>query len=191
MGIDLNEIQDMIKATDTSSLDTLNEIKAHLSSGTITLNQVPKIDIHNTPIKVKRLNEFAQLPTRGSDEAAGYDLYAAIQKPVYIGPHRTEKVGTGLAFELPRCTFGAIFPRSGLATKQGLRPANCIGVCDSDYRGEYIVAVHNDSDESRWIEPGERIAQLVLLPYIPMIFEEVDELSYTKRGVGGFGSTGK
>lgn len=191
MGIDLNEIQDMIKATDTSSLDTLNEIKAHLSSGTITLNQVPKIDIHNTPIKVKRLNEFAQFPTRGSDEAAGYDLYAAIQKPIYIGPHRTEKVGTGLAFELPRCTFGAIFPRSGLATKQGLRPANCIGVCDSDYRGEYIVAVHNDSDESRWIEPGERIAQLVLLPYIPMIFEEVDELSDTKRGAGGFGSTGK
>ena len=189
---DLDKIQDMVKATDTSSLDTLNEIKAHLSSnGTITLNQVPKIDIHNTPIKVKRLNEFAQFPARGSDEAAGYDLYAAIQEPVYIGPHRTEKVGTGLAFELPRCTFGAIFPRSGLATKQGLRPANCIGVCDSDYRGEYIVAVHNDSDESRWIDPGERIAQLVLLPYIPMVFEEVDELSDTKRGAGGFGSTGK
>ena len=191
MGIDLDKIQDMIKGTDTSSMDTLNEIKAHLSNGTITLDKVPEINLQNTPIKVKRLNELAQLPTRGSDEAAGYDLYAAIQKPIYIGPHRTEKVGTGLAFELPRCTFGAIFPRSGLATKQGLRPANCIGVCDSDYRGEYIVAVHNDSDESRWIEPGERIAQLVLLPYIPMIFEEVDELSDTKRGAGGFGSTGK
>lgn len=191
MGIDLDKIQDMIKGTDTSSMDTLNEIKAHLSSGTITLDKVPEINLQNTPIKVKRLNELAQLPTRGSDEAAGYDLYAAIQKPVYIIPHGTEKVGTGLAFELPKYTFGAIFPRSGLATKQGLRPANCIGVCDSDYRGEYIVAVHNDSDETRWIDPGERIAQLILLPYIPMVFEEVDKLSDTKRGVGGFGSTGK
>lgn len=142
-------------------------------------------------VKIKRLNEMAEIPSRGSEEAAGYDLYAAISEPITIMPHQTVKVGTGLSFELPKGTFGAIFPRSGLATKQGLRPANCIGVCDSDYRGEYIVAVHNDSDEPRWIEPGERIAQLVLLPYIPMTFEEVDELSDTKRGAGGFGSTGK
>lgn len=142
-------------------------------------------------VKIKRLNEMAIIPTRGSKEAAGYDLYAAIPESIRINPHETVKVGTGLAFELPKGTFGAIFPRSGLATKQGLRPANCIGVCDSDYRGEYIVAVHNDSNEIQMIAPGERIAQLILMPYIPMIFKEVDELSDTKRGAGGFGSTGK
>ena len=190
MGIDLDNIEQMIKATDE---DTLHEIKSYVDSKGISLmlNAVPEIDIHNTPIKVKRLNELAQLPTRGSEEAAGYDLYAAISGPIFIHPHETEKVGTGLAFELPRCTFGAIFPRSGLATKQGLRPANCVGVCDSDYRGEYVVAVHNDSDEIQMIAPGERIAQLILMPYIPMVFKEVDELSDTKRGAGGFGSTGK
>ena len=142
-------------------------------------------------VKIKRLNEMAIIPTRGSKEAAGDDLYAAIPESNRINPHETVKVGTGLAFELPKGTFGAIFPRSGLATKQGLRPANCIGVCDSDYRGEYIVAVHNDSNEIQIIAPGERIAQLILMPYIPMIFKEVDELSDTKRGAGGFGSTGK
>lgn len=142
-------------------------------------------------VKIKRLNEMAIIPTRGSKEAAGYDLYAAIPESIRINPHETVKVGTSLAFELPKGTFGAIFPRSGLATKQGLRPANCIGVCDSDYRGEYIVAVHNDSNEIQMIAPGERIAQLILMPYIPMIFKEVDELSDTKRGAGGFGSTGK
>ena len=115
-------------------------------------------------VKIKRLNEMAIIPTRGSKEAAGYDLYAAIPESIRINPHETVKVGTGLAFELPKGTFGAIFPRSGLATKQGLRPANCIGVCDSDYRGEYIVAVHNDSNEIQMIAPGERIAQLILMP---------------------------
>lgn len=142
-------------------------------------------------VKIKRLNEMAIIPTRGSKEAAGYDLYAAIPESIRINPHETVKVGTGLAFELPKGTFGAIFPRSGYATKFGLRPANCVGVCDSDYRGEYIVAIHNDSDFIQAINPGERIAQLILMPYIPMIFKEVDELSDTKRGAGGFGSTGK
>ena len=145
----------------------------------------------NTEIKVKKLNSLAQLPTRGSEEAAGYDLYAAIDYSIEIEPHRTVKVGTGLSFELPKNTFGAIFPRSGLATKQGLRPANCVGVCDSDYRGECIVAMHNDSEEIQVVGPGERIAQLILMPYIPMIFKEVDELPRTRRGEGGFGSTGK
>lgn len=142
-------------------------------------------------VKIKRLNEMAIIPTRGSKEAAGYDLYAAIPESIRINPHETVKVGTGLAFELPKGTFGAIFPRSGYAAKFGLRPANCVGVCDSDYRGEYIVAIHNDSDFIQAINPGERIAQLILMPYIPMIFKEVDELSDTKRGAGGFGSTGK
>lgn len=141
-------------------------------------------------IRVKKLNDLATLPTRGSDHAAGYDLYAAIEADVTIQPHETKAIGTGLAFELPERTFGAIFARSGLATKQGLRPANCIGVCDSDYRGEYIVAIHNDSDFERVIVPGERIAQLILMPYYPMVFEEATELTVTGRGDGGFGSTG-
>jgi dUTP pyrophosphatase len=142
-------------------------------------------------IKVKKLNKFAKLPTRGSKYAAGYDLYAAINERIGIRPHETVKVGTGLSFELPEGTFVAIFARSGIATKRGLRPANCVGICDSDYRGEYIVALHNDTEESQFIEPSERIAQMILLPYIEMEFNEVDELSDTERGEDGFGSTGK
>ena len=141
-------------------------------------------------IKVKKLNDLAVIPTRGSEQAAGYDLYAATDYVISIPPHSTVKIGTGLSFELPDNTFGAIFARSGLATKQGLRPANCIGVCDSDYRGEYIIALHNDSEEARVVEPHERIAQLILMPYIPMEFEEVKDLSETERGSGGFSSTG-
>lgn len=148
------------------------------------------MDIINL-IDVKKLKENATLPTRGSEYAAGYDLYAAIDETLVIGPHETQKVGTGLAFDLPNNTFAAIFARSGLATKEGLRPANCVGVCDSDYRGEYIVALHNDSEEIRYVEPGERIAQMILMPYIPMEFVEVDELSESGRGQDGFGSTGK
>ena len=142
-------------------------------------------------IKVKKLNDKATLPTRGSEYAAGYDLYAAIENNITVPAHSTEKIGTGLSFELPDETFAAIFARSGLATKQGLRPANCVGVCDSDYRGEYIVAIHNDTDEDKIIEPGERIAQMILMPYIPMTFVETDELSESRRGQDGFGSTGK
>ena len=142
-------------------------------------------------IKVKKLNDKVTLPTRGSEYAAGYDLYAAIENNITVPAHSTEKIGTGLSFELPDETFAAIFARSGLATKQGLRPANCVGVCDSDYRGEYIVAIHNDTDEDKIIEPGERIAQMILMPYIPMTFVETDELSESGRGQDGFGSTGK
>ena len=142
-------------------------------------------------IEIKKLNEYAKIPTRGSEQAAGYDLYAAISESVTIKPHTTEKIGTGLAIAVPDGYFGAIFARSGLAAKQGLRPANCVGVADSDYRGEYIVALHNDTDEERVIEPDERIAQLVVMPYLSVEFEEKDELSETVRGAGGFGSTGK
>lgn len=141
-------------------------------------------------INVKKLRDNAVIPTRGSEYAAGYDLYAAIDETLVIGPHETQKIGTGLAFSLPDNTFAAVFARSGLATKEGLRPANCVGVCDSDYRGEYIVALHNDSEEIRYVEPGERIAQMVLMPYVQMGFVEVDELTETGRGNGGFGSTG-
>ena len=101
------------------------------------------------------------------------------------------KIGTGLSIAVPEGYFGAIFARSGLAAKEGLRPANCVGVADSDYRGEYIVALHNDSAISRVVTPGERIAQLVVMPYLSVEFEEVDSLDETERGAGGFGSTGK
>lgn len=142
-------------------------------------------------INVKKIRDNAVIPTRGSEYAAGYDLYAAIDETVVIGPHETQKIGTGLSFELPENTFGMIVARSGLATKEGLRPANCSGICDSDYRGEYIIALHNDSDEIRYVEPNERIAQLILMSYIPMTFSLVNELTITERGEGGFGSTGQ
>ena len=146
---------------------------------------------HSMNIKVKKLNNLAKLPTRGSEYAAGYDLYAATNEIIDIAPHSTIKIGTGLSFELPEGTFAAIYPRSGIATKRGLRPANCVGVCDSDYRGEYIIALHNDTDEMQSVEPGERIAQMILLPYIEMKFNEVNELSDTERGEGGFGGSGR
>lgn len=141
-------------------------------------------------IKIKKINENAIIPTRGSEYAAGYDLYACVEKPITIPSHCTKKIGTGLAIEIPEGYFGAIFARSGLATKQGLRPANCVGVCDSDYRGEYIIALHNDTDEAKLIMPGERVAQLVVMPFLEVEFNEVNELENTKRGDGGFGSTG-
>ena len=142
-------------------------------------------------INIQLLNDLAKIPTRGSEYAAGYDLYAATSYAIDIAPHSTIKIGTGIAVELKPDTFGAIFARSGLATKKGLRPANCVGVCDSDYRGEYIVPLHNDTDEVMTIEPGERIAQLVILPFIPVQFNVVDNLSETGRSTSGFGSTGQ
>ena len=141
-------------------------------------------------INIKLLNENAKVPTRGSEYAAGYDLYAATDYDIEIAPHSTVKIGTGISVELPNGTFGAIFARSGLATKKGLRPANCVGVCDSDYRGEYIVPMHNDTDEVMTIASGERIAQLIVMPFVGIEFNIVDELTETKRGDGSFGSTG-
>ena len=141
-------------------------------------------------IEVKKLSDTAQLPVRGSEQAAGYDLCADIAEQLEIAPGETAKVTTGLAFAIPEGYFGGIFARSGLSTKKGLRPANCTGVVDSDYRGPVIVALHNDSTQTRVIEPGERIAQLILLPYLAAEFDEVEELDETDRGSGGFGSTG-
>ena len=141
-------------------------------------------------LKVKKLRDDAVIPTRGSALAAGYDLYACLSESVTIDPGRTVPVGTGLAMELPEGWFAAIFARSGLAMKKGLRPANCVGVCDADYRGEYIVPLYNDSGEPRTVEHGERIAQMVLLPCRTLEFELADELEDTARGEGGFGSTG-
>ena len=145
-----------------------------------------------TTVQIKKLKQGARLPERGSDAAAGYDVFAYLdQSEVWIQPHETLKVGTGIATAIPASTWLGIFARSGLATKQGLRPANCVGVVDADYRGEIIVAVHNDSDTPQCITNGQKIAQLILLPYFSWIIEEKDELNETIRGAGGFGSTGK
>ena len=147
-------------------------------------------------IKIKKIFANATMPTRGSEYAAGYDLYAApvLQEgdhSIIIEPHTTEKIGTGIAVQCPTGTFGAIFARSGLATKQGLRPANCVGVVDEDYTGEVIVAIHNDTDQPKEINYNERIAQIVFIPYISGELVEVEELEKTNRGDCGFGSTGK
>ena len=141
-------------------------------------------------VKVKKLTDSACLPTRGSREAAGYDLYADLKEREVIPPHETKMISTGLAMEIPRGFFGAIFARSGLASKESLRPANCVGVVDSDYRGPFLIALHNDSDTEKYVEPGMRIAQMVVIPCPEISFSETDELNQTERGEGGFGSTG-
>lgn len=142
-------------------------------------------------INIKRIRDDAIIPTRGSVSAAGYDLYSCgIDEPIDIAPGSCAKIKTGVIMEIPEGYFGAIYARSGLATKQGLRPANCVGVVDSDYRGEIMVFLHNDSSFVRTIENGERIAQIVITPYLNVEFNEVDVLSNTARGEGGFGSTG-
>lgn len=141
-------------------------------------------------MKIKFLSPLAQMPKRGSDDAAGYDLYAAIENEMIIPAHETRKIPTGLAMEIPDGYYGGIFARSGLATQKGLRPANVPGCVDSDYRGEVIVALHNDSGRLQSVMPGERIAQLIISPYCTVNFEVVDELDKTHRGAGGFGSTG-
>lgn len=141
-------------------------------------------------INVKKLDEKAILPTYGSERAAGADLYACMGEPVSIEPGETVFIHTGLAMEIPEGYAGLIFARSGLASKRGLAPANKVGVVDSDYRGEFMVAIHNHSSEKQIVEPGERIAQLVITPYVTGAFHVVDELEDTVRGEGGFGSTG-
>ena len=142
-------------------------------------------------INIKRLTDSAKLPDRGSAFAAGYDLFADVTEDVTIEPHQTKMIGTGLAMEIPEGYFGGIFARSGLSAKEGLRPANCVGVVDADYRGEIKVALHNDGEVKRVVTPAEKIAQLVVVPFLSVDFNEVDKLSDTVRGEGGFGSTGK
>ena len=145
----------------------------------------------STTVKFVKLNPNAHIPTQGSSLAAGYDLYACIKDDIVIAPFTTEFVGTGLAIQPPHEYFGAVFPRSGLASKQGLRLANCVGVCDEDYTGEYMVALHNDSHVVRRVKNGDRIAQLVFIPcLLGANWEEAEHLEKTDRGSGGFGSTG-
>lgn len=141
-------------------------------------------------IKVKKLNANATLPTYGSEYAAGADLYACMNEAITINPGETVMIHTGLAMEIPAGYAGLIYPRSGMASKRGLAPANKVGVVDPDYRGEFMVALHNHSLTAQTVEPNERIAQLVIAPFLTACFEEADELSDTVRGEGGFGSTG-
>ncbi len=143
-------------------------------------------------LQVKKLHPAAKLPTRGSAQAAGYDLYACLDgERREIPPHSTVAIPTGLCIAIPDGYFAAVFARSGLAAKEGLRPANCVGVCDSDYRGEYLVMLHNDTDQPRSVSDGDRVAQMVVLPYLSVTFTEVAALDETERGAGGFGSTGR
>ena len=141
-------------------------------------------------INIKRLSENATVPTYGSLYAAGADLYACIDEDTVIAPKETKLIKTGLAIELPIGYAAFIYARSGLASKRGLAPANKVGVIDCDYRGEIMVALHNHSEVQQTVAKGERIAQMVIAPYITAEFTEVDELSDTQRGSGGFGSTG-
>ena len=146
--------------------------------------------INQTKVKLKKLNENAKIPTYGSPFSAGADLYACIDTDLVIEPQTTVLVKTGLAMELPEGLVALIYARSGLASKRGLAPANKVGVIDSDYRGEIMVALHNHSNQPQTISPFERIAQMVVTPYVKCDFEEVESLDSTERGEGGFGSTG-
>lgn len=142
-------------------------------------------------VKIKKLNAEAIIPTYGSPYSAGADLYACIDEDIVIEPNKTVLVKTGLAMELDKGYVALIYARSGLASKRGLAPANKVGVVDCDYRGEIMVALHNHSTEPQTVCKGERIAQMVITPYITADFEESDTLSDTVRGEGGFGSTGR
>ena len=141
-------------------------------------------------IKIKKLDKNAKMPTYGTPFSAGADLYACAPEPVVLEPGKTVLVHTGLAFEICEGYGGFVFARSGLATKKGLAPANKVGVIDSDYRGELMIPLHNSSSETAVIENGERVAQIVFLPYAAATFIETDALDETVRGTGGFGSTG-
>ena len=143
-------------------------------------------------VKVKKLRDGAIMPSYGSEFAAGADLYACTDdNTITIKPHETVFIPTGLAMEIPEGYAGLIYARSGIACKRGLAPANKVGVVDSDYRGEFMVALHNHTNENQDISNGERIAQLIITPYITANFVETQTLDETQRGEGGFGSTGR
>lgn len=142
-------------------------------------------------IRIKKLREDAKVPTYGSPYAAGADLYACLEEEQVVSPGQTVMIHTGIAMEIPEGYAGLIFARSGLASKRGLAPANKVGVVDSDYRGEFMIALHNHSDVPQTVLPGERIAQMVITPVLTAEFLQVEELEKTQRGSGGFGSTGR
>lgn len=142
------------------------------------------------PVEIKKIDSNAIIPTRGTSESAGADLYANINNPISISPQQTKMIGTGISMKIPDGFVGLIYPRSGISVKRDLAPANKVGVIDSDYRGEIMVALHNHGTTSKTINPNERIAQIVFTEYYVPIFNEVEELDDTERGEGGFGSTG-
>ncbi|MFI3307594.1 MAG: dUTP diphosphatase [Mycoplasmatota bacterium] len=142
-------------------------------------------------INIKKVKENATIPTRGSEYAAGYDLYACIEEDLVIQPHTSVMISTGISLEIPVNYAGLIYARSGLASKKDLAPANKVAVIDSDYRGEVFVVLHNHGTKEQTITVNERIAQFVFTPFLPVTFNEVDKLSETLRGEGGFGSTGR
>ncbi len=141
-------------------------------------------------VEIKKVKENAKIPTYGTINAAGADLYACIEEEMIFAPHETKLVPTGLSLAIPEGYAGLIYARSGLASKRHLAPANKVGVVDSDYRGEVLVALHNHSNEEQKIEAYERIAQFIITPYLKAEFEEVEELEESERGSSGFGSTG-
>lgn len=146
--------------------------------------------IKSEKINIKKLSSNAKIPSYATDFAAGCDLYSSSSEKISFNPGETKLIKTGIAMEIPLGYAGLIYARSGLATKRGLAPANKVGVIDSDYRGEIMVALHNHTNEVKEIDPYERIAQLVITPYVKGLFNEVDDLNETKRGKNGFGSTG-
>ncbi len=146
--------------------------------------------IKSEKINIKKLSSNAKIPSYATDFAAGCDLYSSSSEKISFNPGETKLIKTGIAMEIPLGYAGLIYARSGLATKRGLAPANKVGVIDSDYRGEIMVALHNHTNEVKEIDPYERIAQLVITPYVKGLFNEVDDLNETKRGENGFGSTG-
>ena len=145
----------------------------------------------NMKVNIKKLNEKAIVPTYGTEFSAGADLYACMESAVVVNPGETVMFHTGIAMEVPVGYAGLVYARSGLACKKGLAPANKVGVVDADYRGEIMVALHNHSEEAVTVEPEERIAQMVIAPFLAVDYEVVEELTDTVRGEGGFGSTGR
>ena len=158
--------------------------------GTVTLYDSKGMEY--TRVDFVKLSPSAQAPTHGSEQAAGWDLHADLEgnTMISIAPGEMKKISSGIAIALPQYTFGAIYARSGMATKRGLTPCNKVGIIDADYRGPIIIALKNESNKIQYIEHGERIAQLIVTPYCPVILNEVDSIGTTARGDGGFGSTG-
>ena len=144
----------------------------------------------NTIVKLKKLTPNAIIPTYGTAQSAGADLYSGMEQPVTIEPGKTEFIHTGIAIAIPEGLVGLVYARSGMACKKGIAPANKVGVIDADYRGEIMVALYNHGNEAVTVEPGDRIAQLVLTPFITAAFDQTDSIYETNRGHGGFGSTG-
>lgn len=142
-------------------------------------------------MNIKKLHEDSIIPTKGTNESAGYDLYAYLDEDkISLNPGETKMINIGISLEIPKGYFAGIFARSGIASKRNLRPANCTGVIDSDYRGELRVPIYNDSDKVQYIENKERVAQMIILPYLDVEFNIKDELSESNRSDEGFGSTG-